>query len=391
VSTSASFKSWHYYWLESINAVGVTIFILCIYFWTKEFFHYTETQNLALASFHGLIYIFSSKYGGKFADRYGYDRTLIVCFFLCGLILVLGWIPRWSWMPFLVLGLYTLFVGPTWPTLEAAILHRPGSRSMPDRLGIYNIVWGIGDAVGYFLSGWIVGYPNSILWGAGLLHFFQCAWFWITPKNRNPTDTVHIEVSHQGNHVPRKRKRVFMHIAWLSNALAFLMGAGFYALVPQMQERLGLAPSFTIWLSCSLLLSRGIAFLLFWKWEGWHYHMGWSQAALWSAPVFLTIAFFTAKIWLIFTCLTLMGLAVGLSYSGSLYYSMDYGDNKGEHGGLHESILGIGIFVGPLIASIVSMYYGVLGAQWTIVALAFLVNMVGLGMIYVVNDKPVTE
>ena len=173
-----------------------------------------------------------------------------------------------------------------------------------------------------------------------------------------------------------------MLIAWLGNGLAFLMGAGFYALVPQMQERLKLPPSITIWLSCSFLLARGISFLLFWKWERWQYHMGWSQTALWLAPLFLAVAFFATKVWLIILCLVLMGFAVGLSYSGSLYYSMDYGENKGEHGGLHESILGIGIFVGPLIASIVSMRYGVMGAQWTLVALAIAANAAGLALIY---------
>lgn len=389
--TSASFESWHYYWLEWINAIGVTIFILCIYFWTKNVFHYTETQNLALASAHGLVYIFSSKYGGKFSDRFGYDRTLVVCFFLCGLTLVLGWMSRWFWTPFMVITLYTLFVGPTWPTMEAAILHRPGSRSMPNRLGIYNIVWGIGDAVGYFLSGWIVGSPNAILWSAGLLHFFQCLWMWMAPKKNVEEITPILEASYKKEPLPKNRKRAFMHIAWLGNSLAFLMGAGYYALVPQMQERLGLDPSFAIWLSCSLLLSRGLSFLLFWKWEGWHYHMGWSQAALWLAPLSLAIVFVTTKIWLIFACLTLMGLASGLSYSASLYYSMDYGDQKGEHGGLHESILGIGIFAGPLIASIISMHYGVLGAQWTLVAVALILNIIGLGLISKVNTQPSTE
>jgi MFS family permease len=44
------------------------------------------------------------------------------------------------------------------------------------------------------------------------------------------------------------------------------------------------------------------------------------------------------------------GLALGLIYYSSLFYSMDVGDTKGEHGGLHEGTIGVGIFAGPAIA-----------------------------------------
>jgi hypothetical protein len=42
------------------------------------------------------------------------------------------------------------------------------------------------------------------------------------------------------------------------------------------------------------------------------------------------------------------GLAVGLIYYSSLFYSMDVGSQtQGEHGGYHETLIGVGIFFGP--------------------------------------------
>jgi hypothetical protein len=35
-----------------------------------------------------------------------------------------------------------------------------------------------------------------------------------------------------------------------------------------------------------------------------------------------------------------------------LFYSMDAGDAKGEHGGLHEAAIGAGICGGPLIGAV---------------------------------------
>ena len=40
-------------------------------------------------------------------------------------------------------------------------------------------------------------------------------------------------------------------------------------------------------------------------------------------------------------------MSVCLLYYSSLFYAMDVGEAKGEHGGFHEAAIGIGIFVGP--------------------------------------------
>jgi len=44
----------------------------------------------------------------------------------------------------------------------------------------------------------------------------------------------------------------------------------------------------------------------------------------------------------------IFGLAVGLIYYSSLFYAMDVGgETQGEHGGIHEALIGAGIFAGP--------------------------------------------
>jgi hypothetical protein len=47
-----------------------------------------------------------------------------------------------------------------------------------------------------------------------------------------------------------------------------------------------------------------------------------------------------------------LGLAIGLIYYSSLFYSMDVGsDTKGEHGGIHEAAIGLGNCVGPAVGA----------------------------------------
>jgi len=45
------------------------------------------------------------------------------------------------------------------------------------------------------------------------------------------------------------------------------------------------------------------------------------------------------------------GSFAGLIYYSSLFYSMDLGDTKGEHGGIHEAAIGLGNFAGPAVGA----------------------------------------
>jgi hypothetical protein len=46
------------------------------------------------------------------------------------------------------------------------------------------------------------------------------------------------------------------------------------------------------------------------------------------------------------------GLAVGLLYYASLFYSMDVGEARAEQGGIHEAMMGAGNFLGPGIGAL---------------------------------------
>jgi len=51
------------------------------------------------------------------------------------------------------------------------------------------------------------------------------------------------------------------------------------------------------------------------------------------------------------------GISIGLIYYSSLFYSMDVGETKGEHGGLHEAAIGAGSCAGPAIGAAALHYF----------------------------------
>ena len=368
-----------YFGIEWINAGCLALFLLPCFFWARDKFGYSDVENLVLSAVSGVVSVFSSRYGGRLADRIGYDRMLRYCLAGLALTMLLGSLPTWRGTPFVVVTLYVIFMGPTSPALEAAILHSPGHTSVPERVGLWNITWSSANALGYFLGGALfTHHVDAILWVAGGFHLVLFVWLSVGRAPGSAEGVAAMQIPHRGAELPREAKKGFLHTAWLANGVAFVLQAGFFALAPQMQERLGLDSSRAIWLASTLNFTRMAGFFLFWRWKRWHYHMGWSQTALWMAPAALAVVFFVNQPLVIFGALAVFGVAVALSYSSSIYYSLDYAETKGELGGLHESFIGIGIFLGSLLASLAGRVGGGTEiAQITIVALSVTANIAG--------------
>ncbi len=92
---------------------------------------------------------------------------------------------------------------------------------------------------------------------------------------------------------------------------------------------------------------RFVAFTGLWQWTGWHYRFRWlitSYALLIGSFAAILLA---PSVAVLVTAQVAFGGAVGLIYYSSLFYSMDVGETKGEHGGIHEAVIGLGNFTGP--------------------------------------------
>jgi MFS family permease len=304
---------------------------------------------------------------------------LSYCFLSLSMVLILGWIPNWHMMPYLLFLLYNLFLGPMWPSLEVSVLHCSGPSSILTRSGIYNITWSSGFFAGFFFSGILFKWnPDSVLWAAGLFQILSWVLIISAPNAKSRDLKESGEIKNIQNPFSATVKSKFMKLSWLGNGCSFLMLAGFIALTPYLAEKLKLPATFAIWLSCTFLFARTLAFFLFWKWQGWRYKMNYAQLALWIAPLSLTAVFFSNQVGLVFLGLFVFGIAAGLSYSGSLYYSLDQEQDRGAFGGIHESFIGAGIFVGPIIgASALYAFKNPISAQWAIVGAAFIVTIIG--------------
>ena len=367
------------YALEGTNSFATTLYFYYVYFFTERVFGFTKFQNLLLAAAMGLVYAFSAAVGGRFAQRRGYFTALKSGYAI--LALAIGCAVFASTLSLQLALMLIAYSGAafTWPALEALACEGQSRRGVQRNLGIYNLVWGGLGAVANFSGGAIVeaGTFNALFAVSAILsamQFLSVLALERAQRSRNfsikatatneVSDAVH-ELEHHRSSVP---PQTFLRMAWLANPFAYLAINTVVAVIPTLAHRLQLTMT-QAGIFCSVwLFVRTGSFLLMWLWPGWHYRFRWLLAAYVMLAASFVTMLVSGNLWVVIAAQVTFGLALGLIYCSSLYYSMDVGtDSKGEHGGFHEAMIGAGLFAGPAIGAAGTYFFpnAVHASAWT--------------------------
>lgn len=361
--------------LEALNSISATYYFYYVFFLLKERFAFGNRENLVWAIAHGFFYIFGSWYGGRLGQRRGYLRAVRWGLGIMAAAFGLAWLSGWAGLgPSVELRVQAVLmvvatggICLTWPNLEAIVSEVPSRRTLQRHIGIYNLVWAGAGAFAYFTGGALVdalGARHLVLLIPSLLLVGQ--WLYATRLLRLPgaDGAPHVHPA-PSDDVPREqsadRARVFLRMAWLANPCAYVAINAAVPQIPMLADRLGLGAA-AAGVFCSLwLFVRAATFFLLWKWTAWHYRFRWLAAAYLGMIVGFLFIFLGAGLpglsrtqALLVSSLAqvVFGISIGLVYYSSLYYSMDVGDTKGDHGGIHEAAIGAGIFGGPLVGAL---------------------------------------
>jgi len=349
--------------IEGLNALSTTYYFYFIYYYMQEQFQFGKLQNLILAATLGALYMVFSLLGGKIGQKKGYFQTLRLGFLIMAVATLCG---AWAGSITLHLILFvTSLIGMafTLPVLEAMTSEGETPESLPRMVGIYNVVWAGLGAVAYFSGGWVME-----LWGRkgiflvpGVIHLFQ---FFLASKfhrlSKQET-TTHIRPAVSSRSAKAESDpetaAVFQKLAWIANPFAYLAINTVVAVMPSLAKDLGLTAA-RAGVICSIwLFMRTAAFLLLWWWPAWHYKFRWLILGYLSMVASFILILVGPNLGILIVAQIFFGLAIGLMYYSSLYYSMDASDTKGEHGGLHEAVIGAGSCAGPAISAAAIQFF----------------------------------
>lgn len=403
--------------LEGLNSVAITFYFYFVFWFLKSAYGFGSRENLLWAVGNGVIYVVGSIQGGRFGQRRGYLRALRIGFAGMAVCFFLGWLvnlvgpprPIEITLQALVMVLATVFVCFTWPNLEALVSEGEPAGRIQRLIGIYNLVWSGAGAIAYFAGGALIqafGANHVVLLAPALIiagqyfytrHLSRLAGDAIPPAHSaTPGTEAHGPLAtDEERHRCRVAPRTFLWMSWLANPCAYVAINTAIPLIPILAERLGLDTRSAGFFCSIWLFTRTATFLGLWHWNGWHYRFGWLVAAYLGTILGFLFIFLAAALpgldrpsaLLLATAAQIVfGIGIGLIYYSSLFYSMDVGDTKGDHGGIHEAAIGGGILGGPLVGAVAdALRPGQMTAPaWAVSA----VLLVGLAALFYLRFRP---
>jgi predicted MFS family arabinose efflux permease len=388
---SRRLKVW-YFVLEGVNAFAASYFFNYLFFYFRDRFGFGARANLLAAALHGLVYMCFALLAGRYAQKRGYFAALRVGFAGMGLPLVVGsFFASSATVQIAVLAVWTWGMSFTWPALEALASEGEAPERLPHMIGIYNVVWAGAGAVAFFAGGAIFQALGtlSLYWLPAGLHASQLlvvAWLARQVRaipqaaSKAPAPVVH----HPETAAYRQpvRPEAFLKMAWWANPFAYVAMNTLQPVIPSIAQRLELSTAAAGVFASVWLFARVGTFAVLWHWTQWHYRFRWLLGAFVLLVMSLGALLLVQQVWWLVAAQLAFGLAVGLIYYSSLFYSMDVGETKGEHGGLHEAAIGVGIFVGPTVGSAALYLFPALpnAGTWTVggVLMAGLAGLVAL-------------
>jgi predicted MFS family arabinose efflux permease len=345
--------------IEGLNSFATILYFNYLFFFMRDRFGFGDKANLALAAWIGLTYAIAAWQAGKFAQRRGYIVALKTGFCVMAAGLAVGSQLGSAFGHIVAATVTNVGMCFIWPALEALLSDGESAARLPRTIGIYNVVWAGTNAGAFFIGGTIVekiGYRGIFYLPLAMVLVQLALAFWLqnhvaelarAAANRPPVELPPPDP----NRPSPQRAQAFLRMAWLSNPCAYLAINTLIAVIPGIAHRFELSPMFAGFVCSLWCFVRFGAFLALWHWTGWHYRFRWLVTAFAILIVSFAAIVRAPDLAVLIAAQIFFGGAIGLIYYSSLFYSMDAGDTKGEHGGIHEAAIGLGNCVGPAVGA----------------------------------------
>jgi predicted MFS family arabinose efflux permease len=364
--------------LEGLNSFATTFYLYYFYFFMQQQFGFGNKANLVVAALNGFVYMIGAWWSGRFAQRAGYFASLKIGFAVMLGALAVGTLLGSAAGQVMVMVVVTIGICFTWPCLEALVSEGETPARLQPIIGLYNVVWAGLGAVAYFAGGAMLEKLglNSLFYVPIAILVVQLALtIWLEREAKsfqaNPPPALPVEgsgssrvaavfpssegsgvgPSPQLNPRPIARARAFLRMAWLANPFAYIAINTLVAVMPGVAQRLELSTTLAGFCCSVWCFARLGAFSALWFWPGWHYRFGWLLASYLALPASFVAILMSPNLAVLVLAQLVLGVASGLIYYSSLFYSMDVGETKGEHGGIHEAAMGLGNFAGPAVGA----------------------------------------
>ena len=245
-----------------------------------------------------------------------------------------------------------------WPSFQAWLAESQNGAGLARNIGSFNMSWTASHLIGPTLSGLLFGLHSRLpFWLAAALCILLFSVMWASVSERIPRLQKEIASSPSEPEESNQGRR-FLYAIWIANfASFFILGNARYQF-PMLAMDLTLSPyAIGLLMSC-IGLAQFLGFFFLRGSERWHFNKRYLLGAQLLAACGLLLIFFFRQPIVFALAFIMLGLCASLTYYSSLYYTVRLMKRKGKGTGLHESILGGGVVLGPLLGGIMAHSVG---------------------------------
>jgi predicted MFS family arabinose efflux permease len=346
------------YSIQALCSFGMSFYFYYLYFLMRHRFDFDDKHNLMLAAAIGFVYVIAAWQAGRFAQRRGHFKALKLGSGVMILALLLG--SQLNSAAGVIAASLLLNAGMCflWPTLEALISEGEDAVGLPRAVGTYNVVWAGTNALALFGGGTLIkkfGFECLFYLPLAITLGQLALTFWLEKHARDIAETAGSAPAVAPTPDPHRpspaRMRAFVRMAWLSNPFAYIAINTLSAVLPGIAAKFQLSLMFAGF-ACSLWgFARLATFFALWFWPGWHYRFRWLVTSFILLIAAFAVILIAPSLPLVLAAQIIFGVAIGLIYYSSLFYSMDASETKSEHGGIHEAAIGVGNCIGPAVGA----------------------------------------
>lgn len=347
-----------------IAAMGSAYWVNFIWFYLDARWQTKPATNLLINSGFGLFYFVGCLATARATRRFAARHMLIAGFSVLIVLTLFSAKSATASAIAKIICLHAFVVSWTWPNLEMLLTAGHHGKSLGRAIGRYNIAWALTSAVSLAVAGKFYEWDNRTLfaipiaaWVIGIFMSRRFIPIFGHPNEVHPVDEG--EPPADTSHEARGLADLMKTLSRSGNMASYIMLSTLIPTLPAVTKNLGLelgeATAFgSIW-----AFSRVASFFLMGRWHGWHFRPFVFMGAMVSLPILFSLILISPSLLVVGLSQVLLGLAVGLVYASSLFYSL-HGAAPTSEAAYHEAVIGMGMMAGPLLAA----FGGYLGGQW---------------------------
>lgn len=344
---------WHLQAVQVAQSIATTMILYGQPYYAKRALDW-KPASIALAQIAiGVLTAIGSVLGGRVIERYGCRASLKIGLVGVSAGALAGWLLPEGWNMLTAIVLVGCFQGFIWPAIEAALNRGEPQERVQHLVGMYNLGWSGASGLSFFITTPLMSeFGLRAMFALPLLLYLfnmLMVWRWLPDYDSLP-DEHHTVVDREGAVLTRQQRHAFRLLGWIANPMAYVAINVTVTYNPVVAERIGVSfATASSWFSLWFYV-RMAAFDLLRRWSGWHYRPNLLMASFITAMVAFSAMMMAPSLAVHLVAQVLFGLSIGLLYQSSLFYSMAGSEEKGTHGGFHESFIGLGIASGATLA-----------------------------------------